>query len=190
MSKTITISLSGIAITAAAFFIGLLVGKTMIEEPKSEKTVEIAYVKGETIHDTIEVPQTVKVKETPEKPKFEPSDSTSNSKVWDDYFLDRTYTLDFSNDTIGVFKVDALVSQNKLVRATSTIQPLTKTVKEKETIYKVAPLSVWGILGTSPDFRTNKIQMGVTIKQKFIIGASGIRFDDKYNYTIDVGINF
>ena len=46
------------------------------------------------------------------------------------------------------------------------------------------------MIGSSVDLKTNKIQFGVDLKQKFMIGASGIRLDDRYGYTLDFGVKF
>ena len=104
--------------------------------------------------------------------------------------MERKYALDFSNDSLGTFKVDAKVSQNKLISATSFIQPNIRTVYEKEVIYKVPTIQPWAMIGTSIDFRTNKLQFGLDLKNKYVIGVSGLRIEDKYGYTLDFGIKF
>ena len=57
-----------------------------------------------------------------------------------------------------------------------------RTVIERQVIYKVPKVQFYGIMGTSVDLRTNKIQFGVDLRQKYMIGVSGIRLDDKYGY--------
>ena len=98
--------------------------------------------------------------------------------------------LDFSNDSIGTFRVDATVNQNKLISATSLIQPNIRTVYEKEVIYKKDKWVPWAMIGTSIDLKTNKVQFGVDLNQKYVLGVSGIRMCDKYSYTLDFGIKF
>lgn len=46
------------------------------------------------------------------------------------------------------------------------------------------------MIGTSVDLKTNKIQFGVDLNQKYVIGVSGICMDDRYGYTLDFGIKF
>ena len=98
--------------------------------------------------------------------------------------------MDFSDDSLGVFKVQASVQENKLISATSTIKPNIRTVTERETIYKVPIIQFYTLIGTSLDLSTNQIQAGVDLKQKYMIGASGIRMNDKWGYTINFGIKF
>lgn len=116
--------------------------------------------------------------------------SVDTAAILRDYYLSRKYALDFSNDTIGTFRVDAEVNQNKLVYASSFIQPITKTVIQEKTLYRAPTIQFYGMLGTSVDFTTNKISLGVDLKQRYLLGVSGIRLNDKYNYIIDFGIKF
>lgn len=113
-------------------------------------------------------------------------------KILHDYYLTRRYQLDFSNDTIGTFMVDAEVNENKLVNASSIIKPFVKTIYRTETnvITKVPTLQFYSMLGSSIDLTINKISFGLDLKQKYLIGVSGIRYKDDYNYTLDFGIKF
>jgi len=194
MNKSITISVSGLILFAIAIFIGYLIGKSSAK-PSEQKTKTItttSWVKGDIVRDTIKVPSPYKVEVSIPDSISVPSktDTTKLFATWKDYYLKRRYNLDFSNDTLGTFKVDAVVSQNKLVSTSSFIQTNIRTVHEKEVIYRVPTLQFYGIVGTSVDFKTNKMQFGVDLKQKFMLGVSGIRIEDKYGYTIDAGIKF
>lgn len=114
------------------------------------------------------------------------------AKILQDYYLVRQYNLDFSNDTLGEFKVDAEVGQNKLLKASSYIRPLTKTVYKETTVteYKSKSFQPFILVGTSPKFDLQKATVGFDISQRYLIGVSGIRWDNKYNYSIDFGIKF
>lgn len=190
MNSKITISVVGIVIVVIAFFIGYFLGKSDVEIP--ETIVEIRWEKGETIRDTIKVPvpyeTIVKVPDT--IPVFIPTDTIALFAIWQDYYSTRKYDLDFSNDTLGTFKVDASVSQNKLISATSLIQPNIRTVYETKTIYKVPTIQFYGIIGSSTDLKTNKIQFGIDLRQKYLIGLSGMIIEEKRGYTIDFGLKF
>ncbi|MDR0912115.1 MAG: hypothetical protein LBM96_05895 [Methanobrevibacter sp.] len=192
MNKTITISVAGIIAVLVSIFIGYLIGRSSVKLPETKKEVEIKWKKGDVIFDTIAMPVPYKViiPDTIVLTDTIKTDTAALYAVWKDYHLERDYNLDFSNDSIGIVKIDAKINQNKLVSATSIIQPNILTITEKETIYKVPTLQIWAMVGTSIDLKTNKMQVGADIKGKFIIGASGLRFNDKFGYTIDLGIKF
>lgn len=159
--------------------------------PEPTRIVEIKWQPGEKHTDTLYYPVPVKEIERDTVLIPEPTDTAALFAVWEDYHRQRQYTLDFSNDTTGIFRVDAVVGQNRLVSAVSTIQPNIRTVYEKEMVYAPVPLfSPWIMIGTSADFRTNKIQAGVDIKDRWIVGLSGIRMNSNYSYTIDFGYRF
>lgn len=188
-SKNILIAVLILAIClSVGFFIGYLVfGKT---EPVVNRIVEIKWQKGETVRDTVDCPVPVETIIRDSIPVPVPTDTAALFAVWKDYYLERKYALDFSNDSIGTFRVDATVNQNKLISATSLIQPNIRTVYEKEVIYKKEKCVTWAMIGTSVDLKTNKVQFGVDLNQKYVIGVSGIRMDDRYGYTLDFGIKF
>lgn len=194
MNKKITISLYGIIAIIIALFVGYIWGSSNVKELPASKTESITkWIKGDTIRDTISIKKLKPYKVTlPSKDIKIPSstDTTKLFEVWKDYYTKRNYNLDFSNDTLGIFKVDAEVSENRLTKATSLIQPNIRTITTKETIYKVIKLQPYTVIGSSLDFRTNKIEIGLDFKQKYMLGVSGIRLDDKYGYTIDLGIKF
>lgn len=190
MNNKITISLTGIIAVAISLFLGYLWGRSSVELPAPKRIVEVKWEKGEVVRDTFEKPVPYEVKVPDSIPIFIPTDTAALFAIWQDYYLERKYALDFSNDSLGTFKVDAKVSQNKLISATSFIQPNIRTVYEKEVIYKVPTIQPWAMIGTSIDFRTNKLQFGLDLKNKYVIGVSGLRIEDKYGYTLDFGIKF
>lgn len=190
MNKSITISFAGIIVVLIAMFAGYLLGRSSIKIPEPNTEIVVKWEKGEIIRDTIKIPVPYEVKVLDSIPVFIPADTAALFAIWQDYYLKRKYNLDFSNDTIGTFKIDAIVEQNKLVSATSFIRTNIRTVHETKTIYKVPIVQFYGLIGSSVNLKTNKIQFGADLKQKFMIGVSGIRIEDKYGYTLDFGINF
>ena len=190
--KTKHIVIVAIVIVVVSLLLGYFWGRSSVEIPAPSCIVEIKWTKGDVVRDTIDRPVPIEtiVYKRDSIPVPIPTDTVALFAVWRDYYLERKYELDFSNDSVGVFKVDASVSQNKLISATSTIQPNIRTVYEKEVIYKVSKLQPWAMIGTSVDLKTNKVQFGVDLKQKYMFGVSGIRMDDKYSYTLDFGIKF
>ena len=190
MNKSITISFAGIIVMAIAVFVGYLLGRSSVDIPEPITEIVVKWEKGEIVRDTIKVPVPYEVKVPDSIPVFIPADTAALFAIWQDYYLQRKYDLDFSNDTLGIFKVNALVQQNKLVSATSFIRANIRTVRETKTVYRVPLVQFYGVIGSSVDFRTNKIQFGADLKQKFMIGVSGMKIEDKYGYTIDAGIKF
>lgn len=190
MNKDLLTSIgSVITIIAISIGIGYYWGRTNLPEP--EVTEEIIYVpEPYAVHDTIYEPIPYAVHDTVNRPIPVPTDTAALFAVWRDYYLRRDYELDFSNDSIGVFKVNAFVQENKLLSATSVIQPNRKVITKTETVLKVPAIQPWIMIGTSPTFDSQKIQFGVDFKNRYMFGLSGIRIDDKYNYTLDIGVKF
>lgn len=192
MNKKIIISIGSIIALAVAFIIGVLIGKGYADTVEVEKEV----VKWKTeqlppIHDTISMPVPYLVLNTDTVSQIiEHQAEVDTLKILADYYRLRKYNLDFSNDSIGVFKVNIDVTKNMLANATSEIRPIRTTIERVKTINKVQTLQFYGMFGSSLDFKTNKIQVGLDFRQKYLFGLSGIRLDDKYGYTIDLGIKF
>lgn len=180
---------SAFTMIAISVGVGYYWGRADIPEP--EVTEKIEYVPSPyPVRDTIDRPIPVEVHDTIDRPIPVPTDTAALFAVWKDYYLRRDYELDFSNDSVGVFKVNASVQENKLLSATSVIQPNRKVITRTETVLKVPTIQPWIMIGTSPTFDTQKIQFGLDFKNRYIFGLSGIRIDDKYNYTLDFGVKF
>ena len=192
MNKTITISAGILIALAVSCVIGYFLGRSSVVLPETKVERIITWSKGETITKYVDKPVPYAVRDTAYKyiPVPEHTDTAALFDVWRDYYLERDYCLDFSDDSIGLFKVDLSVSENKIAKSRSTITPYIRTIREKETIYKVPTIQFYGIVGTSLDLKTNQIQLGVDLKQRYLIGVSGIRMDDEFGYTLNVGIKF
>ena len=192
MNKKVTISIGSMIALVVAFIIGVLIGKGYTNTVEVEKEV----VKWKTeqlppIHDTIQLPVPYLVFDTDTVFKIiEHQAEVDTLKILADYYRVRKYDLDFSNDSIGVFKVNIDVTKNMLANATSEIRPIRTTVERIKTNNTVQTLQFYGMFGSSLDFKANKIQVGLDFRQKYLLGVSGIRLDDKYGYTIDLGIKF
>lgn len=179
-------------IISVAILIGYFWGRSSVDLPVPEKIVEIKWTQGETIRDTIRYPVPKIVVEEKEVIREVPipADTAALYATWKKFHEYNEYELDFSNDSLGVFKVSTKVTRNEMVYASSIIKPNMRTVYEKEVVYKVPTIQFYTMLGTSLDSRTNKLQFGIDLKNKFMIGASGIRLDDKYGYILDFGVKF
>lgn len=176
---------------AAIFFtIGYTVGTCTRDEEVQEKESVSIKPSSVFIHDTIYYPE----------PYVEYHVRTildtlreyviDTSRVVDDYYATRKYNLDFSNDSLGVFKFDLTVNQNKLCNVVSNIHPYERVVTREIVKQKVKLMQIYVIGGTSPNFKTQRLGVGLDINQSYLLGISGMRYNDNYNYTIDFGIKF
>ena len=178
------------SICLGMFFLGQ--SSVYVPEP-GEVQHDTTYVPAPyAVHDTLKIP--VPAKETPPDtvyvPVPEPTDTAALFAVWLDYYTTRDYNLDFSSDTLGVFKVAAKVNQNKLTEAVSTIQPMTKVITNTQTVYKTKFIRPWVMAGTSVDFNFQQIQAGVDINDRWMVGVGGIRYDKKGGFIINAGVKF
>ena len=172
--------------------VGVIIGKGYADTVEVEKEV----VKWKTeqlppIHDTIPIPVPYLVFDTDTVYKIlERQAEVDTLAILVDYYRLRKYDLDFSNDSIGTFKVNLDVTKNALANVVSEVRPIRTTIERTKVISKVKTLQFYGMFGTSVDLSTNKIQFGLDFRQKYLIGVSGIRMGDKYGYTIDAGVKF
>ena len=179
----------------AAIYLGMFfLGRRSVHIPEpAEVKHDTTYVPAPyPVYDTLKVP--VPAKEVPPDtvyfPVPEPTDTAALFAVWLDYYTTRDYDLDFSSDTLGVFKVAAKVHQNKITQAVSTVQPNVKVVTNTETVYKTKFLQPWVMVGTSVDFNFQQIQAGVDINNKWMVGVGGIRYGDKGGFIVNAGVKF
>lgn len=191
MNNKIKISVGALIVVGIALFLGYLWGRSSVELPAPEIKEVVKWEKEPyAVHDTIDRPVPYRVEVPVDRPVPVPTDTAALFAVWCDYYLKREYKLDFSNDTLGTFIADVSIQENKLLSATSTVQPIRKVITRTETIYKVPKLQPWLMFGTSPKLDAQKIQFGLDIQNKYIIGVSGLRIRDEYGYTFDLGIKF
>lgn len=145
------------------------------------------------VHDTLKVP--VPAKETPPDtvyvPVPEPTDTAALFAVWLDYYTTRDYDLDFSNDTLGVFKVAAKVNQNKITQAVSTVQPNVKVVTTTQTVKDVKFLQPWIMVSSGINNDFQQIHLGVDVNNKWMLGVSGFYYGEQnLGATVNIGYKF
>lgn len=180
---------TAIILSIVALVLGFLLGNYSNINKNIAKTEEVVkYVPSPyLVYDTIYKPKPYEVVRHKRDTVYSTQD-VDTAKILEDYFLTRRYELDFSSDSLGVFKVNTEVSRNELTSAKSFIQPKYKTIVQENTIYKVPPLQFYAMVGSS--LKTNKVSLGVDLKQKYLLGVSGVRFNENFSYTIDVGIKW
>ena len=174
-----------------SFIGGLVIGGKITRPAPMVKTTDTVWVKSsDTIFQEITKPIPYYIHDSVIQ-KINYSDTVVINEVFNDYYTTRKYNLDFSNDTIGVFKVDATVSKNSLINTTSTVIPIIKTVTVTKYV-ESKPKGVQGyvILGTDLKLGCNTVQVGKIIKNKVLIGVSGVRMGNDMNYNLNVGLTF
>ena len=181
-------------IVVIAICVGMFLwGRSTVHIPEpGQVSSDTVYVDLPAVHDTLKLPGEIKYlpADTVKIPIPQPTDTAALFAVWLDYYATREYDLDFSSDTLGVFKVGAKVTENKLVEATSTVQPRMKVVTTTEVIYKERFLQPWVMLGTSFDFKFQELQAGVDLNNRWMLGVSGVRYKDALGGAINIGIKF
>lgn len=181
-----------IILSIATLLLGFLLGRLSVTDKITVETKEVvknipsSYIVRDTIYSPLPTFTFYKVDTCYITQKID------TAEILSDYFLNRQYKLDFSNDSIGKFIVDAEVNQNKLVSANSFIQPITKFIYKENIITKqtVKAFQPWVTIGTNVNLDCQQVTLGFDLKQKYIIGVSGFRLEDKYNYTVNVGIKW
>lgn len=179
-----------IILVLVALILAFLFGRSTYT-PEPPKVVE----RWRTKHDTVEYRDTVKVP----VPKIIIRDTTiylpgeiDTAALLADYLARKEYHLDFSNDSIGEFRVDATVQRNAITEAVSHVKPLIRIHEIEHTIIdkRIPFIQGYAQIGTSVDFGTQKFSAGADFRQRFMVGASTIRVEDQWGYTLDFGIKF
>lgn len=176
---------------------GWLIWRTTIEERETIRYVElpasIIYVekpmpvKSEPIEVTVYQYDTIKVRE-------EVRIIPDTLAIIADYLQRREYNLDFSTDTTGTFKVNAIVEANHLASATATVAPLQKVVERviKEQPRKFRPFIGSGISIGIPGGNSIgvSVEAGALIRSKHLPKVGYLRLGNNNYITIGYGYFF
>lgn len=176
------------------FGIGFVVGGWL--RPRAETAAVTRIERRPTVSVTLDRPAPIAVREVA-IPAVRLCDTVYETTAIDtasivaEFCRARDYRLDFSTDSTGTFIVDATVAYNALQSATATIEPLRHVVETTTAIQPRKPLfAPYVTLGTSADFSTQQITLGTQIRCGVILGVSGVRCNNQYGYTINVGYSF
>ena len=181
---------ASIIIVVAALIFAFFLGRSSYT-PEPPKVVE----RWRTKHDTVEYRDTVKIP----VPQVIVRDTTiylpgeiDTAALLAGYLARKEYPLDFSNDSIGEFRVDITIQRNALTEVVSHVKPLIRVHEVERTIIdkQIPFIQGYAQIGTSVDFGTQKFSAGADFRQRFLVGASAIRVDDQWGYTLDFGIKF
>lgn len=106
-----------------------------------------------------------------------------------DYFKRRIYDLDFSTDTTGVYKVQAVIVCNRLESASATIAPLQREVEN--TVVKVRKFRPFAEVGVAIGDKVGaSLGLGGIIKEKHIVSAKYMRIGNGNYYGAEYGYIF
>lgn len=176
---------------------GWLIWRTTIEERETIRYVELPAstiyvekpmpVKSEPIEVTVYQYDTIKVRE-------EVRIIPDTLAIIADYLQRREYNLDFSTDTTGTFKVNAIVEANHLASATATVAPLQKVVERviKEQPRKFRPFIGSGISISIPGGNSIgvSVEAGALIRSKHLPKVGYLRLGNNNYITIGYGYFF
>lgn len=127
----------------SALIVGIFCGWLIGGRQEVQIVESVRYVPQPTIHIDSELfPKPTKVQNI-ELPRLQYTDSVreevripaDTAGIVADYFKRRQYDLDFSTDTTGIYKLQAVICCNRLEHASATIIPLQREVQN--TVVKV-----------------------------------------------------
>lgn len=106
-----------------------------------------------------------------------------------DYFKRRIYNLDFSTDTTGIYKVQAVIVCNRLESASATIVPLQREVVN--TVVKVRKFRPFVSGGVAIGDKVGaSLGLGGIIKEKHIVSVKAMRLGNNNYYGGEYGYIF
>lgn len=186
---------------AISFALGIAFGWWLgsLKEPIEIVREEVRYVELPPITKVVEKPvpvrETIYVRENEDKQEADEKEEVADKSQTDttntvaDYFKRREYDLDFSTDTTGTFKVNAVVEANHLSSATATIQPLQREVER--TVVKVRKFRPFVSGGFAiGDNVGASLGLGGIIKEKHIVSAKYTRYGKQNIYGAEYGYIF
>lgn len=175
------------------FSLGWWLGSRQVEEIVRE---EVRYVERPATTIEYKMPEPIKVGSI-DLPRLQYIDTirlvehipADTACIVADYLKRREYALDFSNDTLGVFKVDAVVEANRLTSAIATIQPLQREVlTEMRDVRKFRPY-IGGGVGIGSRMSAS-VEVGALLKERHLVRVGYQRVGNDNYLTLGYGIAF
>lgn len=110
--------------------------------------------------------------------------------VVEDYFAERGYHLEFGDDSVGVFNVDAVVRANRLVSADAEIIPRVRYVSDIVEV-KMPLFRPWFMMDVGFDGRSYGGTLGVDVGKRYKVGLGGVMTDGgTLSGRLVLGVNF
>ena len=191
MGKTFTYILSALVV---GIFCGWLIGSRQevqivesvryVERPATKIDTEL-FPKWQDVGITDKLPRLQYTDTVREEVRI-PADTAG---IVADYFKRRQYDLDFSTDTTGVYKVQAVIVCNRLESASATIVPLQREVEN--TVVKVRKFRPFAEVGVAIGDKVGaSLGLGGIIKEKHIVSAKYMRIGNGNYYGAEYGYIF
>lgn len=181
-----------LAVLLLGFGVGWWLGS--LRESTEVVREKVRYVPQHTIHIDSELfPKPTKV-ENIELPRLQYTDTVreevripaDTAGIVADYFKRRQYDLDFSTDTTGIYKVQAVICCNRLESASATIQLLQREVEN--TVVKVRKFRPFAEVGVAiGDKVGTSLGLGGIIKEKHIVSVKAMRLGNGNYYGAEYG---
>ena len=189
MGKILTYSTIACVVGIA---IGFGLGWWLGQQQEVQIREKIKYVyRPETKIDTDLFPKPIKIEKI-DLPKLQYHDTTyiqvpaDTTVIINDYFKRRTYDLDFSTDTTGVYKLQAVIECNQLKSASATIMPLQREVER--TVVKVRKFRPFVSGGVAISDKIGvSLGLGGIIKEKHIVSVKAMRIGNNNYYGGEYG---
>lgn len=169
--------------------LGWWLGRGKVEEIVRE---EVRYVERPATTIAYKMPEPIKVGRI-DLPRLQYIDTireevripADTASIVADYLKRREYALDFSNDTLGVFKVDAIVEANRLTSAMATIRPLQREVRD---VRALRPYLGGGVgIGSR---MSASVEVGALLKERHLVRVGYQRVGNDNYLTLGYGITF
>ena len=181
--------------TLSALIVGIFCGWLICGRQEVQIKESIKYVyRSATKIDTDLFPEPIKV-ERIDLPKLQYHDTTfvqvpaDTTAILNDYFKRRTYDIDFSTDSTGIYKVQAVVYCNRLESASATIVPLQREVEN--TVVKVRKFRPFVSGGVAIGDKVGaSLGLGGIIQDKHIVSVKAMRIGNNNYYGGEYGFIF
>lgn len=185
-----------LAVLLLGFGVGWWLGS--LREPTEEVSEKVRYVeRPATKIDTELFPKWQDVGIADKLPRLQYTDTireevripADTAGIVADYFKRRQYDLDFSTDSTGVYKVQAIIVCNRLESASATIQPLQREVEN--TVIKVRKFRPFVSGGVAIGDKVGaSLGLGGIIKEKHIVSVKAMRLGNNNYYGGEYGYIF
>ena len=167
-----------------------------VERPATTITVEkpTPVREEDVVHDTVEKPTPVREEDVVHDTIYLREEvrvpiPTDTIAIIADYLKRREYSLDFSTDTTGVYKVQAIVEANRLTSASATIIPLQREIER--TVIKVRKfrpyIGAGAVIGSKAGV---SLEVGALLKEHHLPRIGYQRLGKDNYLTIGYGYTF